>query len=327
MTERIETVSPGTWNGLLVRSSQATPFHLTEVLERCADALGARLRRYVGYKGQEPTGLFPVLELRRGPFVAALSTAPGLVPYGGPVLLAPDGLKRRKRERWNRSFVEGVLERVEDDVDPDYCQVWTGPAYADERPFVWNGYDATVRHTYVVGLPEGEKQLAERLDTEGQSHPRRDRPTVKETTAAAPGEVLGLVVDRDAEQCVGPGPEPAFLRALYRALPDGCMRVYACRDGDRLLGGDVTIELGDTVYGWLGASDAPTDVPVDDLLYERVLGDACRRGYSEYDMLGTDEPRRFRYRSELGAELRSYVGLVRGGPVGRLGARLSGLAP
>jgi len=325
MTERVETVGAGEWNDLLDRSGQATPFHLAECLEQCARTVDARLHRYVGYKGQEPTGLFPVLERRRGAVAAALSPAPGVVPYGGPALLAPDGLKRRKRERWNRSFVDSVLERVEEDVDPDYCRVRTGPAFTDERPFIWNGFDATVRHTYVVDLPEDETALDDRLDE--QEDATRDRVTVEETDAGALDDVLGLVADSRAEQGLSLDLDPALVRGLYRTLPEGCMRVYACRDGDRLLGGDVTLELGDTVYSWLGAGDRSTDVPVNDLLYDNLLRDACRRGYARYDMLGTGEPRVFGARSAVGAELRSYVRLVRGGPVGRLAARLSWLAP
>jgi len=318
MTDRIETVAPGTWNDLLERSGQATPFHRSELLERCAVAVGARLYRYVGYKGQQPTGLFPVLALRRGATAVALSPPPGVVPYGGPALLGPDGLKRRKRERWNRSFVESVLERVEEDVDPDYWQLRTSPAYDDERPFVWNDFDAAVRHTYVVGLPD-EKRL-EALDPV-------ERPGARVTETDGPaGDVLGLIADRYADHRGTLTPEPPLLRSLYRVLPDGCMRVYACRDGDRLVGAEVTLELGDTVYGWLGATDTSA-AGAEDLLYDRLLRDAVRRGYTEYDLLGTEDPRVFRHRAELGAELRSSVRLVRGGPVSRLTARLCGLAP
>lgn len=318
MTDRVETVTPATWNDMLERSGQATPFHRSEALERCAVAVGARLYRYVGYKGQQPTGLFPVLALRRGTTAAALSPPSGVVPYGGPALLAPDGLKRRKRERWNRSFVESVLGRVDEEVDPDYWRLRTTPSYDDERPFLWNDFDATVRHTYVVGLPD--QRRLDRLDPVVSPGDAR----VSETDGPA-GDVLGLIADRYADRRGALPPEPSLLRSLYRALPEGCMRVYACRDGDRLLGAEVTLELGDTVYGWLGATDTGA-AGAGDLLYDRLLRDAVRRGYARYDLLGTDDPRLFRHAAELDAELCSSTRLVRGGPVSRLTARLCGLA-
>lgn len=325
MTERIEEVGPEEWDDLLERSRQATPFHLAGCLEQCADTLGARLYRYVGYKGQEPTGLFPVLELRRGPFGAALSPVPGLVPYGGPALLMPDGLKRRKRERWNRSLVDSVIERVDEEIDPAYCQVRTSPKFRDERPFLWSGHDPTVRYTYVVGLPDDGEPLVEAFGSGARTDEGRcDWVTVTEADIDAVEPVVGLVGDRRAGR--PDGIDPAFVRALYRRLPEGCVRVYTCRDGDRLLGGCVTLELRDTVYGWLGASDPSSDVPAGELLCGHLLRDACRRGYTEYDSVGASDPRLAWDGSSLAPELRSYVGLVRRGPVGWLAARLCGLA-
>lgn len=328
MTERIEEVSDASeWNAVLERSRDATPFHLAECLQVCAEYANARLHRYVGYKGQEPTGLFPIFELGRGPFTAVFSPPPGLkIPYLGPALVTPDGLKRRKRERWNRSFVESVLERIVTEIGPRYWQVRTSPKYVDHRPFLWDSHDETLRYTYVVDLTNDEQALLDSFSSDA----RRNVADVEHVELADGGRreaerIVERVANRHAEQNVAFGLDPAFVGDLYRRLPDGCMRVHVCRRGDRFLGGDVTLELGDTVYGWLGAGDHSSDLPVNDILYGALLCDTRRRGYETYDMVGANDPRLSTYKAKFGPELRTYTRLVRRGITGRVASSLYAL--
>lgn len=325
MTDRIEVISASEeWNELLRDSPHATPFHLAECLQSCAEHMGARCHFYVGYKGQEPTGLFPIFELQKGPFTGVFSPPPELkIPYLGPALLAPAGMKRRKLERWNRNFIDSVVERVETDLEPRYWQIRTSPKFHDERPFLWNDYEETLRHTYTVELPDSEQDLGGAFSADARKNAfSNDASEVSEEGTESAERVIETVADRHADQGVPFTLSPSFVSNLYHRLPDGCMRVYVCRRDDQFLGGDITLELGDTVYGWFGASDLSTDLPVKDILYGFLLRDAHRRGYERYDMVGANDPRLSNYKAKFGPELRGYTQLVRRGVSGRLAASL-----
>jgi CelD/BcsL family acetyltransferase involved in cellulose biosynthesis len=134
--------------------------------------------------------------------------------------------------------------------------------------------------------------------------------------------VVRLVTECRAERGGSFGLDADRLEALYRQLPDGTLRVYTCRREGRLLGGELTLEFGDTVYGWLGSAARGTELPVNRLLYGHLLRDACRRGYREYDMVGTDDRRPTSDQATFDPELRGYAVLARRTVAGRLARRL-----
>ncbi|MFO7834525.1 MAG: GNAT family N-acetyltransferase, partial [Halohasta sp.] len=100
---------PTEWNDLVERSPQATPFHRAESLGVMADHADATLHPYVGYKGQEPVGIFPIFELSKGPVTAAFSPPPKQkISYLGPALVSQNG-KQRRREKTNSRFITACL--------------------------------------------------------------------------------------------------------------------------------------------------------------------------------------------------------------------------
>jgi hypothetical protein len=325
MTDRIEEASsPEEWNNILGRSHHATPFHLAECLQTCAEYTGTSCHLYIGYKGQEPTGVFPIFELQKGPFTAVFSPPPNLkIPYLGPAVVMPDGMKRRKCERWTRSFVDAVVEHIETELRPQYSQVRTSPKVTDERPFLWNDYSETLRHTYVVTLPDSDQDIEGSFSSDARRNTTADHPgELIEGDVESVERILGTVTARHADQDIAFGLDPSFVRALYDRLPDDCMRTYVYQHDGRFLGGDILFEYDDTVYGWLGAGDLSVDIPVNDILYGSLLRDAHQRGFERYDMIGADNPRLSSYKAKFGPDLESYTSLVRCGVTGQMAARL-----
>ena len=307
---RIEDVAvPSNWNDLLDRAPDGTPSHRCEFLDLTAEYSDTRLHPYVGYRGKEPVGLFPVFELRKGPFASAFSPPPDLkIPYLGPLLLPPDNMKRRKREQRNRRFVSAVLGRVDRDVGPRFLNVRTSPAYGDERPFLWNGCEGTIRHTYVVDLTRDEEDMLAALGQDARRNVSTDVSyEVAEGDVADVDPILDAVEDRYASQGIDFSLSHSFVTDLFHRLPDGAIRAYVCRQEETFLGGDVVLECGDTIYGWLGAVDLDADLPVSDFLYWHVFMDAKRRGRTSYDMVGANDCRLSSYKAKFGPTLRSYA--------------------
>lgn len=300
------------WNDLLARSPERTPYHRSEFLTTCAEYSNCRLRPYVGYKGEEPIGLFPVFELSRGPFAAAFSPPPELkIPYLGPALVPTPGIKRRKLEQRNRNFVEAVLDRVGDDVAPRFTQVRTSPAYTDDRPFLWEGHEATKRYTYTVDLTPSEEDLIMAFSKDARRNVRTDEPyEVFQGDVDDLKRVLEAVRERHDEQNIELSLPESFAVDLFRRLPDDCMTVHVCTQRGTFCGGEITLQDDDTVYGWLAAGDHSCDLPVNDVVCWHVMRESKREGYGTYDMIGANDPRLSSYKSKFGPELDSYSKLT-----------------
>jgi hypothetical protein len=352
MSIDVELTDDG-WNEYVERARWTGPFHRTEALETIADHAGATLYPLVGFKGQEPVGLFPAFEVSRGPVTATFSPPPDLrVPYLGPAVLNMEKLKRRKADRRLRRFVEGSLEWLRAEISPWYLNVRTAHGYGDVRPFQWADCEVTPRHTYVVDLSGDREELlmafssdarrnvrdgrdAEYFDVrasaDGSDHLRDPTPlgeddgsSVAERGPEAIDRIVEQVRNRYESQGIQFGVSAAFVRDLYDRLPDGHVRPYTCRVDGEFVGGILAMEAGDAVYRWQGGvrTDADVDVAVNDLLDWAVMRDAAVRDLAAYDLVGADDPRISRYKSKFAPELSPFYSIEGGTRPARIAASL-----
>ena len=297
------------WNGHLERSPYGGPFHRYEALQAQAKHAGATLHPLVGHVGQEPIGILPVFELRKGPITGAFSPPPYLhVFYLGPVLLNVDKLKVRKAERRHERFIDGCFEQVNERIGPQHVQVRTSDRHGDVRPFEWNGCTTTPWYTYVVDLTGGEKAVLAAFSSDARSNvrsPDDESYTIREGGTGTIERVIGQVRERYEAQGRSYGVPPDFVTELYSRLPDGRVRPYGLRIDGEFVGGMVVLEHGDTVYRWQGGVKpaADVDVPVNDLLDWRVMRDAMARGIERYDLVGAGNSRINRYKSKFGPNI------------------------
>lgn len=306
---------PGDWDDVVAQSESSTPFHRETVLETIAEYSDTDCHWYVGYKGQEPVGAFPIFELQKGPISTAFSPPPDLkITYLGPATANVEKLSQRKRERRNRRFVEGCLEDLENVVGPKFFNVRTSPRLEDPRPFIWNDFDSTPRYTYVVDLERDPEDLLMAFSSDARSNVRTDDPY--ELTEADPetsAEVVRKIHQRHAEQDVDFDVPPAFVAALHERLPDDVFRTYVCcnDDGD-LIGGLVVLSDDDVAYRWLSWADHDADLPAADLLDWRAIEDARDAGCTGYDLVGANDPRLSKFKAKFAPELRDYAALQDG---------------
>ncbi len=307
----------GRWDDLVEQSPQGTVFHRSAALAVQADHAGGDLHRLVGYKGEEPVGLLPVVVLGRGPLRAAVSPPPDLrVPYLGPAMVNLGKLKRRKAERRRRRFVEACMDWLDEAVGPRFLHVRTGDRFADPRPFDWQGWDVSLSHTYVVDLAPGREAVRDRFSADARRNVTGDGPPVDVGDVEDVERIVAAVRDRYESQGIDYRvPEP-FVTDLYRALSDGAVRPYVCREDGAFLGGVLALADGDTVYRWQGGvrTDAAGDRPVNDCLDWGIMTDAMEEGRGRYDLVGADNERINRYKAKFGPELRRFYGLQRAPP-------------
>lgn len=323
--ERLERPFVRAWNDLLERAPRRSPFHRAEALSVMADHSGQTLHPLVGYKGDEPVGLFPLFTMERGPLTAGFSPPPNLkVTYLGPILADVSALSSNKAERRRRRFVDAALSWLDDAHSPRYVHVRTAPEYCDPRPFEWGGFEATPRFTYRVDLSAGPEELFERFSRDVRTNVR-DASERCETSVGDEESVRTItrqVRSRYAEQDVAFHVTDSFVVDLYEALPAGWFRPLVCEVDGAFAGGSLVLEDGESVYGWLGSVASTTDADVNDLLHWRVIQDAADRDMRTYDLVGANDARLSRFKSKFAPTLATYHELTRAGPGTALAERL-----
>ncbi|NHN49809.1 GNAT family N-acetyltransferase [Halostella sp. JP-L12] len=309
------------WDRYVDRSDGTNLFHRYAALEVQAQYTNAELYPLAGFKGQEAVGLFPVFEIRKGPVSAAFSPPPEIrVPYLGPALLNVDKLKRRKRDRREKRFVENCLDVVDEEIGPKYTHFRTDERFDDLRPFIWNDHDVTPTYTYMVDLDADEETLQARFSSDARSNIRDGEDAdyvIEEEGYEAIEKILEQVRARYEAQDVSFHLPTALVGDLFDRLPDGYVRPYALYvDGD-FVGGILALDDGERVYRWQGGvrTDADVDIAPNDLLDWRVMSDARERGRSHYDLVGADDPRINRYKAKFGPDVEAYHSVEKGTPV------------
>ncbi len=315
MTIEIQEADDSTlerWNSYVEQSDGTTPFHRREALAHLAETANAEVRYLVGYKGQEPVGLFPIFVTTKGPFRLVYSPPPHLeVYYLGPALLNFSKLKQRKAERRHREFIDGALAWIDEEIDPSYMDIRTVDEYTDLRPFAWNGFDVSPSYTYILDLTTEDLLMQFSRDARSNVRNRDEDCTIREAGVEGIEAVISQIQARHAAQGKEYRITPEFVTELYERLPDGRVRPYVCeRDGD-ILGGMVTLEAGDTIYRWQGGAKSDVEFPINDLLDWHIIQDARERGLTRYDLVGANLPRLCRYKSKFGPDPVAYYTVQR----------------
>lgn len=313
---RTDATDPEAWNRVVERSSRASLFHQYEALTAQATHSDATFHPLMGWVGDEPIGVFPVFELRKGPFSTAFSPPPHLrVTYLGPAM-ADEGLeKQHLRERRRRQFVAGCFDWMDDELSVRYAHVRL--LGEDLRPFIWNDCDVTPSYTYYVDLDRSEEDILMSFSSDARKNIREGDDasyTIEEEGHRGIDRIVEQVSSRYQNQGIAYHVTPAFVRDLHDRLPDGQVRPYVLRVDGEFIGGVLALQYGGTVSRWQGGvrTDTDLDLPINDLLDWRIMADAHERGLRTYDLVGADNPRINRYKAKFNPELVPFYSVERG---------------
>ncbi|WP_049985946.1 GNAT family N-acetyltransferase [Halobellus rufus] len=302
------------WNSLVDRADGSTPFHRREALDVFADHTDTTLYPLVGYKGQEPVGLFPVFELRKGPLSAAFSPPPGRkIPYLGPVVFRTPGVKQRTHEKTHRRFVDSAIDYLDEEIRPRYVNVRPPPSYHDPRPFLWAGFEATPRYTYHVDIDRPADEVLSAASSDLRSNVRKTAEGDYQIDEAGRPEITNVIEfaqARHAEQGISYGVTTAFASDLASALPEH-VAAYVCTAAGEFAGGAIVLVDDDALYRWQSVVDFEAPVPAHDLLDWHLIESGIDRGVDRYDLVGANEPRLCEYKSKFAPEVATYYELTR----------------
>lgn len=307
--ERLSSDESDRWSRAVERSSQTTPFHQYEALRQMARTKDKELALLAGFRGQEPVGLLPVFRYNRGPLTLVRSP---LLAVGirniGPALVNHEKLKQRKREMTNRQFVDGALDWLRENYDPDHVEFKTTHRYADVRPFIWNDFDVETNYTYILDLPGDRDELLQQFSKSTRRNIRNRDPDAYSIHEAGEEGIrkIHYHIKRRYEQSdveyVG---TPLELKlGLYESLPEGQVRPYVCEVDGEYASGIIALEYGDTAYFWRGGAKNDANVPVNTYLHWHVMCEAMNRGLDRYHIMGATNERVSKYKSKFGPRLK-----------------------
>jgi len=304
------------WNRIVERADRTNPFYRGEAITLQAKETGTTPHLLVGYKGEEPVGLFPVFEYRRGPVSGAFSPAPySWSIYLGPAPANLAKLKRRKADRRVRRFLEGSLAWIDEAFGPVYSQ-FDVAAIADVRAFEWAGYDVSPSFTYVVDLEGDPEELLATFSSDARSNVRSaDGYVVTEGDRDDVARIVEQVRARYRSQGKPFHLTGEFARSLYDALPEGRLRPYVCLVDGEFVGGILIVESATTRYRWQGGVKTDVELPVNDVLDWEVMRDGLEAGLDRYDLVGAGVPSINRYKAKFNPRLEGYY-TVTGGSYG-----------
>ncbi|SEV81165.1 Acetyltransferase (GNAT) domain-containing protein [Natrinema salifodinae] len=295
------------WNSYVDRSSHALPFHRRSALESIAAHSDHELHPLVGYKGQEPIGLFPLFETTMGPFTVVSSPPIETgIAYMGPLELGLNGAKQRNVEKTRRRFVQGALEWIETELEPDLIQIRCTSGYTDVRPFLWEDFEVTPTYTYTLPLGDDPDELLSSFSSDARANIRQfdaSECTVEVGGYDDLGTLNEQVRSRLAEKGLDHNLSTAFLEELYEELGPDRVRPYVCVREDEIVGGVLVLREGGTVYGWIGGTVPSVDAPVNEGLDWAIIRDGIEEGLDRYDLHGAMERGVTEYKSKFNPEL------------------------
>lgn len=303
------------WDSYVDRSDHASPFHRRRALELIARSHGHVLHPLIGYKGEQPIGLFPLFETRTGPFKTVASPPPnGEIAYLGPVRVAGTDRKQRKLEKERRRFIEGTIDWIDAEIDPDLVQIRCVDGFTDVRPFLWRQFDVTPSYTYVVDLRRGRDELLESFSSDARRN-IQDSEEMDAVVEIGGRDVLEpfneLVRARLEEKGIRYDLSADFLADLYDALGSDRVRPYVCRLDGEIVGGTLALKEGDALYGWIGGAAPSVDGPVNEAVDWRIIRDGIEEGLERYDLHGAMERGVTEYKSKFAPDLKPLFEVTR----------------
>lgn len=295
------------WDLAVSRSAQRSPFLRSAWLS----ALGRYQRTSIALMGcfhqSELVGGLCGIETKtaRGTRWELIDLSPctGVWLSDGPATLAHRAQRQAHR----------VMDALRDALVHDAVAVRIDchPASPDLRPFLWNGWQSSVRYTLVTDL---HGDFERRLDPDVRRRVTRSLGLAHEFDDALAPEAFVPIWEKTLErQGVALPIAPADLIPLLHELTAaGSCRIHGMRAIDgRVLAGNVVIESDGEAAYWLAGhdTDASDALGANQHCAVQTLRHAAARGKRRFDWVGANTPTVAAYKQAFGGTLVPYVRL------------------
>lgn len=290
------------WDAFVTASPQANPFSTTCWLDYAAEAVGAKNEVWVVSKGDSwLAGVALSSRVLGGRWHLGLPLASyNSFIYKPNLSTHPESITLEHIEI-THALIDGTRGRLRN------WNLMLVPSIKDVRPWLWSGWTARPRYTYLLDLTRPlpvshsvRKHLRKgqdagfRLDTEWNLD---DLCSVFSATQERKGFAVRL--------------DPERFRRLSEGLFRGglaSMKIARTPEGDPIAG-HVLLSLpgaADTFHWVVGTHSQYLTSGVSPWLMVETASEMARRGYRSWDLCGADFPSIARFKSNLGGTLVSY---------------------
>jgi len=292
------------WNQLLQRFSGHTIFHTEEWLGIISRVFKAELRKFLVYDGQggEPSGMFPLFSIRRGPLRIFASPLSGwATPRLGPLLegIDPGG------------FMEGLNDMLSGER-AHYVEVSFVSDVSSELPESF-GYNLETRYTYILRLEPDEGVMWGKITSKCRNMVRKALKNGVSIYEPDSDGWIGLYHDMALDVYSRSGRLPPigerYLREIWETLrPRNAARVLMAEYEGVTIAGAIFLIYGDWAYYWDGVSyRAYNRVAPNNLIQWEFIKWASGNGVRMYDMIGANNPGIAKFKASFGPELFGYT--------------------
>ncbi len=292
------------WDSFVARSPQANPFAASSWLLNAAPAVGAAVEVWVAAKGDEWIAAVPITHRDR--FGARFFLGLPLAAYNSYLYRAATGghPSRTTTEHLEatQALADGIGRRV---LNLNHL---LHPSIDDVRPWVWKGWSATPRYTYLLDLTGG-LPVTDSVRRHVRKCQESEMHVVWDWDLDRFWSVFSETKDR---QGFGLRMDQQHFSRLADALHEAgiAWMATALTARGEPAAGQIMLSIPETpaVFMWTaGARSAYLSTGVSAWLMLEIAAEAHRsRGHVTWDLCGADLPGVARFKSELGGALCPY---------------------
>jgi hypothetical protein len=249
---------------------------------------------------------WPIYEERRGLF--HVITLPPLTHRLGPWLDLGEATKSARRYEVEKDLTGALLEQL---PAYDILQVNCHSGISNVLPFVWTGFDAMARYTYVIDLTQSEADLWAGLRENIRRESRKARKQLQVETIDDVAECIRLIGKSYARQG-NPNPfdSPAMHRLDAACAQRGRREMLVARDERGALHAAIYLAWdSNTTYYLAGGADPELRTSG---AHSLLMWEALRRSKArsvEFDMTGSMVESIERFFRAFGGQQRVYFSL------------------
>ena len=227
------------WNELVKQSPHGTIFHTWEWLKIVEKHTNSKLYPLIGYKGEEPIGIYPIFYKKIKFIKTVFSPMPHTgVTYLGSLILKYSNLRESKKLSYFSEFHKVVDTFIYSRLKCNFSLITTPPDFIDCRPFKWTGYKVDPIFNYRIDLAQGIGNIWTGFKPELRTHIKR---AIKRGVKIEIGDVEDLnfiyksLVERYKEQKRALNVKREYIIEVYKQFEPEYIKIFIAKYNGCLL--------------------------------------------------------------------------------------------
>lgn len=296
----------GQWDRFIDGSPYGMLFHKWDFLRIVEKHTAYKLFPYGIFHGKELICVVPLFYAKRSGLRTVFSPPPQTcVPYLG-LVMSPlyDSLKQRKRERYLDMLAEGILMEIAR-MSPNYVSLSMVSGFSDVRPFIWNGYNADITYTYVMGLDRTLDEIWDSFDSDCKRSIKacsKHSPAMEQVYET--DTFYDIMKERFAQRGLNcPLISRAYLKDIMDTFPDN-VKMYFLYNGQDIASIALNCEYKSRLMFWMGEINLQKEIAGNEYLKWESIRRARSENFKEVELEGASIKQLCFFKSKFNPSLR-----------------------